>query len=283
MFSCSSATLNSLFHSIPLFLGYLSVNQKWLLHWTLGSNSAFHSSLPCSLPAALSLLSREWTVCGESRDLSSPAPYACSLPGHGQSKGQGVQLPLAPWAQSYTFLVPTPNCLIDSQWTKAEEIMRRGTREIISQIKWWSSFSFSFLYLLPSLSSTSGCKRPNLEPPDCIKSIHRSDVKMKLNFWAITWIFSLGGEVGNRPHRWHPHTQRAARRGTRSLAVKGWGAGSCFCHSEGVLMEATSVALDVFESRPALGLSCRSCYREGSTLQRSRCMTLTCNDSRCTL
>lgn len=133
------------------------------------------------------------------------------------------------------------------------------------------------------LSSTSGCKRPNLEPPDCHQIYSAQWCENEAEFLSNHMDFQPGGEVGNRPHQWHPHAQPAARRGTHSLAVKGRGAGSCSCHSEGVLMEATTVALDVFERRPALGLSRRPCYREGSTLQRSCCMTLTCNDSRCTL
>lgn len=134
------------------------------------------------------------------------------------------------------------------------------------------------------LSSTSGCKRPNLEPPDCHQIYSAQWCENEAEFLSNHMDFQPRGGGGQPPPSVTPTCPASCQKGrTHSLAVKGRGAGSCSCHSEGVLMEATTVALDVFERRPALGLSRRPCYREGSTLQRSCCMTLTCNESRCTL
>ena len=154
VFSCSSDTLNSLFYSIPLLLDYLSVNPKWLLHWIFSPSLGLIRLFIYPHLAALQLLSDCFPgnePCGgelETFLLLHLTPALCLA--MDSPKGQGPATPCILASLSYTFLVPTPNCLTDSQGTKAKEILRRGMREIISQIKWWSSFSFSFLNLLPS-------------------------------------------------------------------------------------------------------------------------------------
>lgn len=166
--------------------------------------------------------------------------------------------------------VTTPNCLIECQQTEGKDSMRSRMREI----KGWSSFSFSFLYLLPS-SPLWVCNSPNLEPPGCNQS-HSAQpcetqvVWMKLSFWAIVWIFSVVGKVtvilGPRELSEQAHTERGGEgvRGWELLLPRAGGAdGGTDCNSGGV------------PDLPALGLSRSSCNRENPLIQCTHCTTFT--------
>lgn len=136
------------------------------------------------------------------------------------------------------------------------------------------------------LSSIRPCNKPNLDPPDCnqihwLRWYEVHEIWMKLNFWAITRIFSVVGDSTHLPSV-TPTCPASCQSGHTQCGCDGVRAGTCFCHGEGIL-EVTTAALGVLENLLVLGLSNSSCSGEHHTLQCTCRRTLTGNDIKCTI